>query len=178
MTFRVGILTVSDRCSRGEEQDRSGPLIADWVREHWSATVAEQAVVPDEQRLIVRALFAWSGEGGVDLILTTGGTGFAPRDVTPEATRTVIEREAPGLPEAMRAAGLAKTPHAMLSRAVAGIRGQTLIVNLPGSPKGVLDGLGTLEDALPHGIEILKGVPESYGRHNAGHRHEHQQEHE
>jgi len=164
MTFSVGILTVSDRCSRGEEQDRSGPLIADWVREHWSATVAEQAIVPDEQRLIVGMLSTWSSTGGVDLILTTGGTGFAPRDVTPEATRTVIEREAPGLSEAVRAVGLAKTPHAMLSRALAGIRGQTLIVNLPGSPKGVLDGLETLEQALPHGIEIMKGVPESYGR--------------
>lgn len=164
MTFNVAILTVSDRCSRGEEQDRSGPFIAGWVREHWNAEVAQQGIVPDDRIKIADKLVQWS-KAGINLILTTGGTGFAPRDVTPEATRTVIEREAPGLAEAMRAAGLAKTPHAMLSRAVAGIRDQTLIVNLPGSPKGVLDGLETLEKAIPHGIEILKGVPESYDSH-------------
>ena len=165
MTFTVGLLTVSDRCSRGEEQDRSGPLIAEWVREHWDAEVAQQAIVPDEQPQIRDKLLAWSDQERLDLVLTTGGTGFAPRDVTPEATQAVIERAAPGLAEAMRSTGLAKTPHAMLSRAIAGIRGRTLIVNLPGSPKGVRDGLDTLEKALPHGIEILKGIPESYDRH-------------
>ena len=165
MAFTVGIITVSDRCSRGEEQDKSGPFIAEWVREHWRAQVVRQDIVPDERALITARLAEWSDTEGLDLILTTGGTGFAPRDVTPEAIREVIERETPGLTEAIRSAGLAKTPHAMLSRATAGIRGQTLIVSFPGSPKGVRDALETLEKALPHGIDILRGVPEPYDRH-------------
>ncbi len=161
MTFTIAILTVSDRCSRGEEQDRSGPWIAGWVREHWQAEVTAQAIVPDERPQIAGQLRAWC-QAGADLILTTGGTGFSPRDVTPEATQEVIERDAPGLAEAMRAAGLTETPHAMLSRAKAGICGRTLIVNLPGSPKGARSGLETLERALPHGIAMLQGVPEAY----------------
>jgi molybdenum cofactor synthesis domain-containing protein len=167
MAFTVGVMTVSDRCSRGEERDRSGPFIAEWVGEHWNAQVVFREIEPDEREAIAARLVEWSDTEQLDLILTTGGTGFAPRDVTPEAIRDVIERETPGLTEAIRAAGLAKTPHAMLSRATAGIRGQTLIVSFPGSPKGVRDGLETLEKALPHGIDILKGVPEPYG--SSGH---------
>ena len=166
MAISVGILTVSDRCYRGEAEDASSPLIGQWATEELGGQVKRQDVVPDERDLIQETLISWSDEDEVDLILTTGGTGFAPRDVTPEATRAIIEREVPGLAEAMRLEGIKKTPHAMLSRATAGIRGQTLIVNLPGSPKAVREGLEVILPALPHGIEILKGV------HGADRRHE------
>jgi molybdenum cofactor synthesis domain-containing protein len=156
MLIRVGVLTVSDRAARGETEDASGPLLENLVRERLRAMVVVTSIVPDERHVIEELLRRWADEADVDLILTTGGTGFAPRDVTPEATRAVIEREAPGFAEAMRAASLAVTPHAMLSRSVAGIRGRTLIVNLPGSPKAARENLETILPAVPHAVELLQ----------------------
>jgi len=153
----VGILTISDSSYRGEREDLSGPLLRQMVVEHLGVKVELEAVVPDELDIIKGTLVVWADEVGLDLILTTGGTGFGPRDVTPEATSAVIEREAPGLAEAMRARGFKITPHAILSRAVAGIRGHTLIVNLPGSPKAVREDLEAILPAIPHGIELLQG---------------------
>ncbi|MCJ7431889.1 MAG: MogA/MoaB family molybdenum cofactor biosynthesis protein [Anaerolineales bacterium] len=164
MTIRFGILTLSDRCVRGERTDASGPALADLVRaQSWS--VIKQALLPDDESAIRAELTAWADSGEVDIILTTGGTGFSPRDVTPEATRAIIQREASGLAEAMRSASLAKTSHAMLSRSVAGIRGQTLIINLPGSPKGALENLQVVIPVLGHAIQLLKEDPSSESGH-------------
>jgi molybdenum cofactor synthesis domain-containing protein len=162
---RVGILTVSDRSARGERADASGPVIRSLVEERLQWIVAEQQIVPDERDVIRERLSAWCDNLRLNLIFTTGGTGFAPRDVTPEATRDVLEREAPGLAEAMRADSLTKTPHAMLSRAVCGIRGITLIVNLPGSPKAVRENLETIAPALPHAIDLLREAPDTEAGH-------------
>ncbi len=165
---RVGILTVSDRSARGEREDVSGPALIQMVREELGFMVAQYAIVPDEREQIAETLRRWADDLRLDLILTTGGTGFAPRDVTPEATLSVVEKIAPGLAEAMRAASLALTPHAMLSRAVAGIRGHTLIVNLPGSPKAARENLLTIAPALRHGLALLAEKAGEDQRHEAG----------
>jgi molybdenum cofactor synthesis domain-containing protein len=164
MTIRFGILTLSDRSSRGERADSSGPALAALLQAGgWSVT--KQALLPDEESAIRATLSEWADSGELDVILTTGGTGFAPRDVTPEATRAVIEREAPGLAEAMRAASLQITPHAMLSRIVTGIRKRTLILNLPGSPKGAVENLQVVLPVLPHAVQLLREDPRSESTH-------------
>ncbi len=154
--MKVGILTVSDRGSKGERDDESGKLIEKMIS-GIDGEVQRYEIVPDRKEKIKAKLKAWADTDKLDLILTTGGTGFSPRDTTPEATLEVIERETPGIAEAIRAEGMKKTPRAILSRGVAGIRKQTLIINLPGSVKGVRESLEAIMPALPHGIEVLKG---------------------
>jgi molybdenum cofactor synthesis domain-containing protein len=156
--IRATILTVSDKGSRGQRIDQSGPALARWLTER-SVEVVASAMVADEQPLIASALQQWSDSGEADLILTTGGTGLSPRDVTPEATMQILHRVIPGFSEAMRAASLAKTPYAMLSRAVCGIRNRTLILNLPGSPAGAVENLEAVWPAVPHAIRKLQGDP-------------------
>ena len=164
MTIRFGILTLSDRSARGERDDVSGPALAKRIEaENW--TVARQSLLPDDESAIRATLSEWADSGELDVIITTGGTGFAPRDITPEATRAVIDREAPGLAEAMRAASLQITPHAMLSRVVTGIRKKTLIINLPGSPKGAVENLQVVLPVLPHAIQLLREDPDSEKSH-------------
>ncbi len=164
--MRLGILTVSDRSAMGEREDESGPLLAERVQSKgW--TVVESTVLPDDVDQISSLLKDWSDSGKVSLILTTGGTGFAKRDVTPEATLEVVDRLAPGLTEAMRTHGMKKTSHAMLSRAVAGIRGNTLIVNLPGSPKGARENLDVILPALEHAAQVLSDDPHAENGHRA-----------
>ncbi|WP_211663640.1 molybdopterin adenylyltransferase [Lihuaxuella thermophila] len=154
MSWKVGIVTVSDGCASGTREDSSGNLLRQLCQE-WD--VIEYRVIPDEQQEIEETLKELADQKGCHLILTTGGTGFAPRDVTPEATRAVIHKEAPGICEAMRAVTVAHTKYAILSRAVAGIRNQTLIVNLPGSPKGVRECFDAISGVLPHALRILSG---------------------
>ena len=156
--LRVAILTISDRSSRGERPDSSGPALADLVQQQgWQ--VCRTAIIPDDLEIIKATLADWADGNSIDILLSTGGTGFAPRDVTPEATTAVIQRPTPGLAEAMRAVSLQKTPHAMLSRAVAGIRARTLILNLPGSPKAAVENLQVVLAVLPHAVELLQDSP-------------------
>lgn len=162
--MNVAILTVSDRSAAGEREDRSGPALRALVEaQGWS--VAEERILPDEQHAVEDQLKEWADGGSIDIILTTGGTGFGPRDRTPEATLNVIERGAPGLAEAMRLASLRKTLHAMLSRAVTGIRGATLIINLPGSPRGAKENLQAIMQVLPHAVDLLRDTPGSEAGH-------------
>lgn len=165
--MRIAILTVSDACARGERADASGDACAAWSIEGGYA-VSARATVPDESERIASQLVAWCDEGLADLVLTTGGTGLAPRDVTPEATRAVLEREAPGIAERLRSAMVETFPRAMLSRGIAGVRGRTLIVNLPGSPGGVRDGLATLGTVAEHAIAILADAPTEHSAGGAG----------
>ncbi len=167
--IRTAILTISDRSSRREREDLSGPaLAAEIAKLGWE--VKKTGIVPDEFEQIKATLIRWCADGQIDLILTTGGTGFSPRDVTPEATLAVVERLAPGIPEAMRASSLKITPHAMLSRSAAGMKNHTLIVNFPGSPKGAVENLAIIAPVIPHAIDLLQESPYSEkGHHHPAH---------
>ena len=157
------ILTVSDKGSRGEREDRGGPVIRQVVAE-LGGEVAAYEIVPDEKARIQEKIVGWADQLGVDVVLITGGTGLAPRDVTPTSTLEVIDYEVPGIPEAMRAESLKKTPNAMLSRMVAGVRGRTLVGNLPGSPRAVQECLEVIKAALPHAVDTLRGEVGDHAR--------------
>jgi len=154
--FNAGVLTISDKGSTGERADGSGDYIVKTLRE-LDIPISKYEIVPDDEATIARTLALWADSGAVDFIITTGGTGLSPRDVTPEATRSVIEKEIPGIVEIMRADGFKKTPTAILSRAVAGARGKCLIVNLPGNPRAVQEYLDLILTVIPHAIDTLQG---------------------
>ena len=160
--MRIAILTVSDAGARGERQDGSGDAIADWGRQH-GYSVAARALVADDVSAIVAQLIAWCDGDAADLVLTTGGTGLAPRDLTPEATRVALEREAPGIAERIRVLSVESFPRAALSRGLAGVRARTLIINLPGSTSGVRDGLAAIAPIIEHAVRITRGVDTSHG---------------
>ena len=164
--MRVAILTVSDRASAGQYEDRSGPALTRAIQQRLMADVVATEIVPDDREHIATQLRTWCDSNEIDLVITTGGTGVAPRDLTPEATSDVIEREVPGLAEAMRAASREITPYGMLSRGIVGIRGQTMIVNLPGSPKGAIENLRVILPVLPHALALLKDVDTGPTSHN------------
>jgi len=159
---RVAILTISDAGSRGDRIDASGDLIAAWVAEQ-GHTVGERGLVPDDVTRIAGTLAGWADTDRADLILTTGGTGLTARDVTPEATKAILDKEAPGIAEALRAAAYPRFPRAALSRGTAGVRGRTLIVNLPGSTGGVRDGLAVLGEIAAHAVDLVRGVRTEHG---------------
>jgi molybdopterin adenylyltransferase len=165
--MNFGILTISDKGSQGQRQDKSGEAIRDIVTSI-GGKVVKYEIIPDEKDVIAAALRDWADSGKIDVILTTGGTGLSKRDVTPEATLSVVDREVPGIAEAMRAKSLEKTPTAMLSRAVAGQRGQCLIINLPGSTKAVRECIEVILPALPHVVEIIKGEVTEHSLQDAG----------
>ncbi len=164
MSLRIGILTASDRSSRGERKDQTSPALEEAIKsENWQ--VMRVAIVPDDFQIIKETLISWTDGGEMDVIFTTGGTGFSPRDITPEATLAVVERLAPGMTEAMRIFSMKATPHAMLSRGIAGIRKEVLIINFPGSPRAAIENFKVVQPVLAHAVELLKNDPESEKHH-------------